>query len=92
MISALCRLKDRNTTESFCHIHFFSPFIALICFLNVTLVIEKGVIIKIVVVVSVRWGSATSVRRAMEDKVSDICCVHQVVFPQSLLNMLMRYE
>ena len=67
-------------TESFCHIHFFSPFIALIFFLNVTLVVENGVIVKTVVGVSVRWRSATSVKRAMEDKVSDICCVHQVVF------------
>ena len=79
-------------TESFCHIHFFSPFIALIYFLlNVTLIVEKGVIIK-TVIVSVRWRSATSVKRAMEDRVSDVCCVHQVVFPQSLPNLLVSYD
>ena len=79
-------------TESFSHIHFFSPFIALIYFLlNVKLIVEKGVRIK-TVIVSVRWRSATSVKRAMEDRVSDICCVLQVVFPQSLPNLLVRYE
>ena len=55
------------------------------------LIEEKGVRIK-TVIVSVRWRSATSVKRAMEDRVSDICCVLQVVFPQSLSNLLVRYE
>ena len=59
--------------------------------LNVKLIVEKGVRIK-TVIVSVRWRSATSVKRAMEDRVSDICCVLQVVFPQSLPNLLVRYE
>ena len=54
-------------------------------------IVEKGVRIK-TVIVSVRWRSATSVKRAMEDRVSDICCVLQVVFPQSLPNLLVRYE
>ena len=79
-------------TESLCHIHFFFRFIALIYFLlNVALLVEKGVRIK-TVIVSVRWRSATSVKRAMEDRVSDVCCVHQVVFLQSLPNLLMGSE